>query len=213
MNNLTPIGKMIIIAVIVLILAGIGILIWWYVQPDEEPGPEEPPATSRAIDEFIAAYDFTMNEHPTVDKIKFIGLEAVPYLCEITQGPSSGKARFIAYVSLSGLALENPGNQDAILPCLKQGLTDTDDSLRAQAAQLLINLGDKDGFPVLIETLDIAKPMIPSEPPININEWVSLVLGEYTEFDYGMDQEEWQAWWDENKDTLKFDLTQQKYSS
>ena len=212
MNNLTPLGKLIIIGIIILILVGVGILVWFWTRPAEEPTDETPATTEAVINGAISEYDFSMREYETVDKIKALGLEGVPYLCEIVRENGNEEARFIAYVSLSGLGLENNANQSTVLPCLREGLNDTDDSLRAQAAQLLLNFGEKDGLAVLIEYLDDSSPLIPSEPPMNINEWASLVLADYTDADFGMDREEWQAWWDENKDTLKFDLSQQKFS-
>lgn len=208
-------NKWIILIVVVsaAILAAV-FLIWWFTKEEKAPEPvitktpEE--IMKEEVVESIESYDFSKRDFELIEQIKTLENKEIPIVAELIQSKDK-KQRYLGYVSFSGLILENPELKQNSLPALKKGLKDSDASIRVQVAQLLLNLKDKDGFPVLLNSLNSEEMMVPSEPVMTISDYSYLMLLEYTDVDYVKDMEKWQNWWQSNKNILAWDEENEKF--
>lgn len=112
----------------------------------------------------------------------------------------------IKYQAILALALlaKKSELRAQVLPVLKEKLADSTITIRAQAANILIYWGQKEGIPVMIEGLDskYQNEYMTSEPPLPLPEYSQLTLISHTEEDFGFDQVKWQVWWQENQEKL-----------
>ena len=138
-----------------------------------------------------------------------IGKPAVPTLANMLNDSNSSK-RYAAIMGLSAI-----GHNDTsvnVLSDLKKALGDSDVNVRVTAAELVMSFGDKEGIPVLIAELENTATLKPSEPVMPINSYASLVLTRYTDQTFAVDKAKWQEWWLANKDKLKFDKENGKFT-
>ncbi|MBN2016089.1 HEAT repeat domain-containing protein [Candidatus Dojkabacteria bacterium] len=172
--------------------------------------------TSQSIDveikAAIAQYNFSRSELETVAKIKAFGEESIPVLTELIHAEEK-KTRYIAYISLSGLTLQGVGDYTEMVTLLKDGLDDPDLSIRVQVAQLLFNFQEKEGIPVLIEALDSDEVMTPSSPPMKVSDYAYIILTNHIDQDFGVESEDWLAWWEGSGDDAKWDETNERFVS
>lgn len=68
--------------------------------------------------------------------------------------------------------------------------------VRVSSAIGLIKMGEKSGFPVLIDSLDTAPREV---SPLDTVELVSEFMAEYSGVNYGWNKEAWQQWWASNE--------------
>lgn len=78
--------------------------------------------------------------------------------------------------------------------------------VRVSSAMTLIQMGEKNGFPVLIDSMDTV--------PRNVSPFDSAVLladflAEYSGVDHGWNREAWQQWWTDNEAGLSLNRTRQ----
>jgi len=203
---------LIFIAVMIIIAA---ILLIWQLTKDDDTVSLTSKTPAEIMEEKlrkkISEHDLSNSDFELIEKIKTAEQQGISIVQKLINSKNK-KDRYLGYVSISGLILQNPEKSDEFLPVLKKGLNDSDASIRVQTAQLLLNLGEKQGFPVLINELDSEKIMIPSEPIMTISDYSYLILIEYAEFDYGKDQQRWQNWWEENKDVLTWNEKNKKFN-
>jgi len=143
-----------------------------------------------------------------LDQLIAIGKPAVPTLANMLNDSDASK-RYAAVLGLSAIGHET--NTD-VLDYLKKALGDSDVNVRVTAAELVMSFGDKEGIPVLIAELENTATLKPSEPVMPINSYASLVLTRYTDQTFAVDKAKWQEWWLANKDKLKFDKENGKFT-
>lgn len=164
--------------------------------------------TIENVTETIEAFDGVNIYTLDLKKIVEIGKSAVPVLAEILNSTNKS-TRWAAVMSLSAI-----GHQlDAaylVLPYLKKACNDEDISVRVTAAELVLSFGDKSGLPVLIADLVSDQIMQPSEPPTPVYTQVMNILMIYTTQSFSK-KKDWQAWWEENKEPLKWSSENGKF--
>jgi hypothetical protein len=144
-----------------------------------------------------------------LDQLIAIGKPAVPTLANMLNDSDASK-RYAAVLGLSAI-----GHKDTsinVLSDLKKALGDSDVNVRVTAAELVMSFGDKEGIPVLIAELENTAILKPSEPVMPINSYASLVLTRYTDQTFAVDKAKWQEWWLTNKDKLRWDKENGKFT-
>lgn len=213
-------NKIIILVVVILVLLIIvGGLAYYYLQPKPQqqeptptpiPTPEELTPLEKA-EQTIADYDYNLaTEQQIVEELKAQGEDIIPILSDLITSPDK-KQRYISYIALSGLTLQLPDKRAELIELLKNGLNDQDSTIKVQAAQLITVWGEKQGIDALIDSLGVDDDMIPSEPQMTVRDYAYFILVAHTTEDFGTNQEQWQAWWDENKDDLTWNATTEKF--
>lgn len=155
-------------------------------------------------------YNFSESELESVETIKAYGPDVIPLLADLIKD-SHKETRYIAYIALSGLTNLYPDQRSDLISLLKNGLTDTDDTIKVQVAQLILVWGEKDAVPVLINALDNSNVMIPSEPQTTLNYYAHMILVQFTSVDFKYNKSQWQSWWNTNKDKLTWNQELEKF--
>ena len=104
------------------------------------------------------------------------------------------------------------------LDSLRSLLLSTDVLERAMAAEALLYLGDPGGFPPLIDALNSSESVWFLHRPQPVWEIARLLLMDYAQQDLGLldatdaasaaaARSTWETWWQENRDTLRFDAS------
>ena len=162
----------------------------------------------------IDQYNFLdpQSENTVYNSLAALGNAGISKLTELSQD-SNNRTRYSADMGFAILANKNQALRTQILPLLKKGLSDKNDINRATVAQIILQYGDKDAFPVLTDYLDpkYRDVTISSEPPIPLDYYALLSLSLSTNQDFGADKSLWLNWWNKNKDRLKWDETQKKF--
>ncbi|MGB9708069.1 MAG: HEAT repeat domain-containing protein [Candidatus Pacearchaeota archaeon] len=218
--------KVIIIAIIVIVVLGLAIVAFFLMPKINLGGINldflknlfmkvapgiETNESKAAVQNIIGAYDginiYTLN----LSALTAIGKPAVPSLARILENESStADKRYAALLGLSAI-----GHNDSsvnVLSYLKNSLDDPDVNVRVTAAELAMSFGSKEGIPVLIAELENEAILKPSEPVMPINSHCALLLGRYTTQTFGIDKVQWQGWWDSNKNNLKFNKEDGKFT-
>jgi len=147
----------------------------------------------------------------TEQKIITLREKSIPALASLIDNPDA-TYRNLAYNALFQIAYKSKEKKPEIIPILKQGLGDSDLSNQAQAAANLVVLSEKEGIPVLIQSLSNKNWMANSEPPELIFAFSYSILTQRTGQDFKFDQMAWQKWWDENKNNLHWDENRKKFT-
>lgn len=204
--------KNFIIIVIIGILLILGFLLLWFNYPTIKNlnfmSPED--QMKNDVQAIAGSYTFDMSELEKVEKIKSYGADVIPLLAEMIRD-SRKETRYIAYIALSGLTNRLPDQRLELISYLKNGLTDSDDTIKVQVAQLLLVWGEKEAVPVLIEALDNDEIMVPSEPRTTLNYYAYLMLKDFTKADYQYNKQQWQNWWNKNQEKLTWDQEAEKF--
>jgi hypothetical protein len=206
--------KLIILIFIATMIIIAAILLIWRLTKDDDAVSLAPKTPAEIMEEQlrkkISEHDLSKPDFELIEKIKTAEQQGIFIVRELINSKNK-KDRYLGYVSISGLILQNPQRKAELLPVLEKGLNDSDASIRVQTAQVLLNLGEKQGFPVLINELNSEKTMIPSEPIMTISDYSHLILVEYTGVDYEKDGQRWQNWWNEKKDVLIWNEKNKKF--
>lgn len=162
--------------------------------------------TYEIINKYDGVHFFTLD----LDGITAIGEPAIPVLVEMLENDSAD-VRWAAVMGLDALGYKL-NLSEKVLPHLKKALEDDDANVRVTAAEFVMAFGDKSGIPVMIDALDSDKMLHPSDLPTPIPNQAVFVLRMYTgqEFSF-LEKEEWQDWWNENKDTLEWNQENGKF--
>lgn len=113
-------------------------------------------------------------------------------------------------------ALSLTATTDRATAALKEGLQETDITLRLLAAAGLISRGEPQAIPVLIEALHSNEPLVYSEPPRVAWVYGRMLLIQYVEPEFGLlaaddfesvglAAEAYQAWWEAQGDGIVWD--------
>ena len=154
--------------------------------------------TSNIINEFDGVNIHTLD----LDEIITLGESGIYALAEIYKNESSANQRWAIIMGLSAIG-HDLNMTDKVLPYLEEALNDLDVNVRVTAASLVLSHGSTKGIPILIAELENENVLKPSEPVIPIKSYCAETLIIYTGQDYGANKEQWQSWWNENKETLK----------
>ena len=154
--------------------------------------------TSNIINEFDGVNIHTLD----LDEIITLGESGIYALAEIYKNESSANQRWAIIMGLSAIG-HDLNTTDKVLPYLEEALNDPDVNVRVTAASLVLSHGSTKGIPILIAELKNENVLKPSEPVIPIKSYCAETLIIYTGQDYGANKEQWQSWWNENKETLK----------
>jgi len=163
---------------------------------------KKPPQTIKDQIRSIPASPEFSNLQNLYNTYKLVELEeeAISELTELLNSNVISE-RWAAVVSLAALLRENPELEETIVPTLERALEDGDDTIKMVAAAQLLSLGKKEGFPVLIVLLESEGTVFSSEPSEQIKDPSLAFLHQFTEFG-GRTSQEWQEWWDQNKNSL-----------
>lgn len=153
--------------------------------------------------------------YSSIEDVIKIGPDAIPNL-ETLILSGYVEERWLAVVSLSGIARENPGLTYRITNILKGTLHDNNDTIKLITAAELISLGEKEGVPVLIELLAADSITLFIDPPnytaVRANEYLRHGVQTDVDFDFFSTNElkqkqivSWKEWWDTNRDDLIWD--------
>lgn len=160
--------------------------------------------------EIVSKFDginlYTLN----LEGIVAQGEQVLPVLVEMLKNESSE----MRYAAVKGLgALGHKLNlTEKVLPHLKTALNDSDVNVRVTTAELVMSMGSKEGILVLIEELENEAILKPSEPVMPINSYCALALQEFTSQTFATDKTKWQEWWNTNKDKLKWNEENGKFT-
>lgn len=111
------------------------------------------------------------------------------------------------YIALNTLFLQEIDKEEKspnAIKALKKYMTDPDFSVRFEAADILVMLGDKEGLPILIQGLNNHEIMPFSEPPFTYSQEANQMLQQTTGKNFGYDIDKWIAWWQLNKELLNY---------
>ena len=206
----TIIIAMIVIAVLVLIVGGyfivkdsgfqIGNVTAIFKGVNIGSGKETTESKAK-VDSAVNGFDGINLNTLDLDKLIALGKSAVPTLTNLLNS-TNASTRYAAVLGLGAI-----GHNDAsanVLTSLKKVLTDSDINVKIASAELVMSFGDKEGIPVLIETLNSTEILKATEPAMPANSYSSLILTRYTDQIFAVDKAKWQEWWLANKDKLKW---------
>ncbi len=124
----------------------------------------------------------------------------------------------VSGMAASGNDAQKEKARQALLPLLKSKYA----SVRTLAAHALLALGDKSGFPVLIDSLGITDRLLQSEPPEPTCGYSNRILMQFSGQDFGfgcsyekydsVGKGKWQQWWQANGASLTYNKENGKYS-
>lgn len=147
--------------------------------------------------------------------------DAEPLLVELMLHDKSDEVRYYAALALT---LHNPSlvrpalssPSEAVRYAIAKGLLENrspdsaplaaalfkDDSfyVRRAAGLSALSLGDKNGIPVVLETLQYET----LDTTYNYGDNIYARLADYLKVDFGLDRQAWIDWWDKNKETFNF---------
>ncbi len=161
-----------------------------------------------AVVTIVSGYDGVNINTLNLDALTAVGKFAVPTLVKMLDSNNSNER----YAAVVGLSAVGHNSSVSVLSYLKDAMTDTDVNVRVTAAELAMSFGSKDGIPVLIAELENTAILKPSEPVMQINSHCAMVLQAYTNQTFGVDKAQWNAWWDNNKNNLKWNKTNGKFT-
>lgn len=164
--------------------------------------------TKENVDAIFKAFDGLNIYTLDLEKMVELGVEAIPYLAKKLDSADQSD-RWAAVMSLSAIG-RHLGVKEKVLPDLLRALEDDDITVRVMAAELVVAFGEKDGIPVLIAALDSNEKLRPSEPPTPVTSKSLEVLKLYTTQTF-FERQEWQNWWDQNKDSLVWVNDEEKF--
>ena len=219
--------KVIIIAIIVLGVLGLAALTYFVIVPalgtikldmgfltglfKKIVPPVETNESKAAVQNITGAYDGVNINTLNLSALTMVGKFAVPTLAKILENESStADQKYAALLGLSAI-----GHNDSsvnVLSYLKGALDDSDVNVRVTAAELVMSFGAKEGIPVLIAELENEAIMKPSEPVMPIKSHCAILLERYTTQAFGVDKAQWTSWWDTNKNNLKFNKEDGKFT-
>jgi len=164
--------------------------------------------TAEIVEEFDGVNIYTLS----LEKLVSLGEAGIYALAEIYKDENStSDQRWACVMGLSAIGHEH-NLTEKVLPYLKDALDDSNFNVRVTAASLVLSHGSTDGIPVLIAEVDNDAILKPNEPPVPIMSYCAETLTFYTSQNYGVDKAQWQSWWDENKDNLKWDKENEKFT-
>jgi hypothetical protein len=134
-----------------------------------------------------------------------------PALIFIANEKENFKQRFIALNTLFILELDKENKNIIVINALKSLLNDNDFQIQLLAAEYLVMLGYKEGFPTLIEGINNIDIAAFSDPPTPIYSETYNLLKSMTQKDFGPDYGSWRNWWRQNQDSLQWNGQKQIY--
>ncbi len=188
-----------VIFFIIFILIVLSVIFVW--QKSQKPQIEEESVRDQI---FSVISDFDFNDPKSFYSISDIGdlggEETLIVLQDLIKSKSVSE-RWAAIVLLPKILGNNNSLKEEVLSSLKYGLKDENDTLKMLAGAQLISLGEKEGLPALISSLNSKETTHFGEPPELVKDRSLIYLRHYTSYD-GKVFDEWQKWWDNNKDLL-----------
>ncbi len=188
-----------IISFIIFILIGLSVIFVW--KNSQKPQIEEESVRDQI---FSIISDFNFNDPKSFYSISDIGdlggEETLVVLQELIKSKSVSD-RWAAIVLLPKILKNNDSFKEEVFSSLRYGLNDENDTLKMLTGAQLISLGEKDGLPALISSLNSNKTTHFGEPPELVKDRSLIYLHHYTNYN-GEVFDEWQKWWDNNKELL-----------
>ena len=209
-------NQIIVASIATIVLIFVIFLIWANFPAEEAPvnlnkGVDSKELVRQQIAAEIAKYDHSLNsEQQIVDQIKVLAKDNLDILEECTESTVK-ETRYLCYIAVSGLTNTLPEKRTELIAILKNGLTDSDATIKVQVAQLILVWGEKDAVTILIDALDKNEAMVPSEPPTTLNFYSHMVLAGHTSVDFGYDKAKWQSWWSINQNKVNWDSKTEKF--
>jgi len=157
-----------------------------------------------------------------VEEIVDIGEPAIPVLLEMLDDKDLSK-RWAAIYALSRIVYDvDEERRREVLPSIRDAFNDPNPTIRQTAAGTAVAIGDKDGIPILIEYLRSDDSRLLAGERVSLSSYSIQVLRHYTHQDFGYDLQksmgeredsikQWESWWDQNRDTLVWDLSIGEY--
>jgi len=121
--------------------------------------------------------------------------------------------RYNAYQVLYIIGSESEPDKETVVSILKSGLTDPDPVNKARAGGWLLELGEKQGIPALLEISgeEYGNMIVPVEPALSVDEFASAVLLNAILLDEEVRNLGIVKWWDKYQDQIQWDPQIKKY--
>ncbi len=175
-------------------------VVFFKIQPFKPKVSEEVMNKTSNIIENFDGININTLDLDELTKLEEAGIYA---LAEIYKNENStSEQRWAAITGLSAIGHKH-NLTEKVLPYLEEALNDSDVNVRVTAASLVLSHGSTKGIPILIAELGNENVLKPSEPLVPIKSYCAETLTIYTNQNYGVNKEEWQSWWNENKETFK----------
>ncbi len=188
-----------IIFFIIFILLTFSVFFVW--QKSQKPQIEEESVRDQI---FSVISDFDFNDPKSFYSIADIedlgGEETLIVLQDLIKSKSVSE-RWAAIVLLPKILKNNDLLREEVISNLRYGLNDENDTLKMLASAQLLSLGEKDGLPVLISSLNSEETTHFGEPPELVKDRSLIYLRHYTNYN-GETFDEWQEWWNNKKELL-----------
>jgi len=120
-----------------------------------------------------------------------------PNTLDLLESGLNDKSEKVRYSAAAGLQ-DSP--LSGALEALKPLFHDASFYVRRAAAMTAISLGDKEGIPVLLETLQFDT----LDTGENYGDNLYNTLSKYVGVSFGLNKDQWLQWWDQVKDTFEF---------
>ena len=189
--------------------------------------PAEMVVGEGSVAERVANVFSSFNENDTssfdsAELLVGIGEEAIPYLLAKAD-ENSTYSKWAAIYALSRLGYDaDDETKGAIIRGMREEFGNSAESIRIMAAGTCIVLGDKSGFPILIEGLKTNEMLLLTEPPQLVCQYSYDTLSHYAQQAHGQKCDwnktdsaaygGWKMWWDNEGESLEWDAEGRLYS-
>jgi len=207
----------IFIAVILLVV----IFYFYFKQKLNPPITEVKVDTNTLISNTVNDFEKITNLKPGDDEQMAIqasgvidrGDESIDPLIEQISNPDF-KVRWLSIYSLALMSHKNasPESIQKIIIAFQKAIpNETNISLKIQMETLLISLGQKEQFPMVINCLNEKGFVLFSYPQKKIKDFCFETLKYYLDKDFQYNISEWQNWWQKNQNNIFWNQAGQKF--